>query len=307
MAKTCDDFIAGVKRLASVPASQSLLSDSDFLGSLQEALENKLSPLLLSVRQDYFVTTETEAMVSGTSEYAIPYRSIGRTLRDLKMIDSGGSTRDMTLIALEDSHLFNSSVTPHSFYFKGDKIVVVPTPTSSGLSLLKFYNLAPSVPVLTSAAARVTAIAGGNITVSSVPSTMVSGVYCDFVQAKSGNSILAMDKAITGVNGMVISFASSDVPASLVVGDYIALANESPVVMAPNEAMPYLQDCVAEDVMRSVGDMESMNAFSESAKEKEKALKIMIEPRIQGESTKVLNRRGLLHGRGIRYRRGIFY
>ena len=84
MAKTTTEFLASVKRRISMPAQQSLLDDDDILSLGDECLTAYVVPMLVSIRQDYFVYVQDTPLVSGQSNYDIPYRALGRSLRDLK-------------------------------------------------------------------------------------------------------------------------------------------------------------------------------------------------------------------------------
>lgn len=305
MAKTTTRFLEGVKRRISNPANQVLLDDEDMLDMADDVMQLSIVPLMLSVRQDYYVTSEDEATVANQAEYSIPYRAIARGLRDLKLRDAAGSTRDLSLIALEDAHLYRQNTDVIGFYFKGDKIVLVNTPTVSTLTLEKWYNRAPSKFCLVDDAGLVTNISGNNVTINAVPSTFVAGAVIDFVQGKSGNSILDMDVEILGVNGAVISFTSGDVPSSLVVGDYISLAQTSPVLQCPDEIQPYLETETAIHILQALGDFENMKVLKEHAAEELKAAKQLLEPRISGENTKIINRYSLLRGRRANFWRGM--
>lgn len=305
MAKTADRLLSGIKRRAIVPSSQPLLDDDDILEMADDVTETMIVPMLMSVRQDFFVTTTTQDITSGTAAYDIPYRAIGRTLRDLKLYD-GSSYRDLSLIALEDEHLFPTGVTPHGFYFRGDKVVLVPSPSSSTIDLQFWYDLAPSRLVSTEEAALVVSSTTTTVTVSSVPSTITTGTVVDFVQGKSGNSILAMDETVTNATTTVLTFASGDIPTSLVAGDYVSVYQTTPVVQLPNEVTNLLETLTAARILKSLGDFEGAASLEKDASEEMRAAKQLLEPRIQGENTIVMNRRGLLRGSRSRYRKGLF-
>src|SRR4051812_17251172 len=105
-----------------MPASQVLFTDADILKAGDKVTTAHLVPILVSLRQDFFVTTSLFTTVADQDAYDVPYRALGRGLRDLKIIDSSGTTRDLALVQIEDAHRFNQTTTVHSFYFKGDKI-----------------------------------------------------------------------------------------------------------------------------------------------------------------------------------------
>jgi hypothetical protein len=307
MAKTVDRLLSGIKRRAIVPSSQPLLDDDDILEMSDDVVEEEIVPLIMSVRQDFFVTTDSEDIAADTAAYDIPYRAIGRTLRDLKLYD-GTNYRDLALVALEDEHLFSSGTTPHSFYFRGDKVVLVPEPASALTSGLQFwYNLAPSRHVVVADAALVVSKTTTQVTVSSVPSTITTGTVVDFVQGISGNSILGMDKAVTNATSTVLTFASGDVPTGLVAGDYVSVQQTTPVVQLPNEVTNLVETLTAKRILNALGDFEGAAALDKEAAKAEKNVRLMLEPRVVGENTVIINRRGLLRGSRTRHRKGLIY
>ena len=305
MSKTADRLLEGIKRRVIAPASQPLLDDDDFLALADDVIEQLIVPLLLSVRQDYLATSETQTITNGTGTYDIPYRAIGRALRDLKISD-GSTTRDLVLVPSEDAHLYESSTTVSGFYLKGDKIVLVSTPAADGLSLETWYNLAPSRLVTTDQAAVVTGSTATTVTVSSLPSVITTGTVIDFVQAKSGNSILAMDKTVTDATGVTLTFATGDIPSDLVVGDYVSVYQTTPVIPIPNEAYPLLETATAKRCLHALGDFEAASPLENDETQEMTRLRMLLEPRVQGENTIVMNRASLLRGRG-RYRRGFSF
>lgn len=303
MTITGDRFLEGLKRRVTVPANQVLIGDSGFFQLSQDVTRDKMVSLLLSINQNYFVYEDTDPLVAEQAAYDIPYRSIGRTLRDLKLrnVSDTSSIRDMALIALEDAHMFPSSGDPTGFYFRGDKIVLVSTPTSTGWELLRYYDLQPSQLVKTTDAALITGISSNVVTCSSVPTTMLSAVDVDFVKGRQGCSTVGMDVAISSVAGNQITFASAGVlPDNLSVGDYIALAQQTPVLQLPDEAHPLLETLTAARICHAIGDFDGASVLKEEAKEQQRDLLKLLSPRIEGEPTKIVNRRGLLRGQGFR-------
>lgn len=307
MSLTSNEFLANIKRRVTMPASQVLMTDTDILKSADYIIRSKLIPLIKSVRQDFFVITSDTPIVANQKEYAIPYRAIGRGLRDLKLKDSSNGKRDLVLIAIEDEHLFRAGTQPLGFYFKGDKVAVVPTPTGADFTLEMWWEFPPSQLIVTGQAARVTAIAGVNVTVASVPSTLVNGSVVDFVQGVSGNSTIGYDVTLQNVAANTLTFNAGDVPAGLSVGDWICLAQTSPVVQLPNEAFPFLETCTAQYILKAVGDYDGASQLDETMKDEDKNLKIVLEPRIEGENTKIINRRGLVRGWRGRFLTSTYY
>ncbi len=309
MAMTADRLLEGIKRRITIPASQVLLQDSDILALADDVIKGYMVPLLVSVRQDFFVTTTETQLVDDQADYAIPYRAIGRGLRDLKLVDANSTTRDVALVPIEDEHRFGQTTTTHSFYFKGDKIILIPPPNnpSVGDVVQIWWENPPARLVALSSAATVTGISGDTITVNSIPSTMTAAVTVDFIQGTSGNGTLAMDTAIASASSATIIFATDAVPDDLAVGDYISLAETSPVIQLPNECYPLLESRTCKRVLMAVGDSDGARGLDDDIKEEDKNLKLLLEPRIQGEPTVIMNRNGLLRGRRFFARRGLLY
>lgn len=306
MAKTADRLLQGLKRRVIIPSSQPLMSDSDMLAMADDVIASQMVPMLKSTRQEFFVISTTTDTVASTSAYDIPYRAAGRTIRDLKMIDSSGSRRDMVLIAPEDSHLYTDTGRPFGFYFKGDKLILVPTPTDATDDLEIWYELMPSSLVTLANASTVTSATTTVVTVNQVPSGIDANVTVDFIQGRSGNTLLSMDVTVQSVSPTTITFASGAVPTGLGAGDYIALSQQSPVIMLPDECYPLLETLTSIRILEAIGDFEGADRLQEAAKNERKDLGKLLEPRVTGENTKIVNRSGLLRGHRLNYRRGFF-
>lgn len=314
MTVTADRWLAGLKRRVTLSANDELLTDSDLLAIGDDVMRDKMVPLMLSVNQNYFVVTTEIPLVEDQSHYDIPYRAMGRTLRELKLVRNGDEfdLSNLTLLALEDLEGFGGEGLPGRFYFEGDQFVAVPRPNTTSYSFKVWYDLQVGQLCQSSDAALVSSVTGGNVTVSgAIPATMVAGADVDFIKGKSGCRTLSMDVEITGVNvgTGVISFATGDVPTSLVEGDWISIAQTSPVLQLPDEASPLLETLAAIRAMHALGDFEAQQVLEGDAARQESSLLKLIAPRIEGEPTKIVNRRGLLRGQGYtngRSRRGFY-
>lgn len=303
MAKTVDDFLESVKLTCVIPENQALMTSTRILSFADEEIQNELLPCLDSLNQEYFVTMDSETMVSGTDTYSIPYRAVGRKLRDLKISD-GGNVKSVIQVRLEDAHLYSFQGSPMAFYYFGDKIKIVPTPNSNTISLQKFYLFRPSHLVTTSQAAQVTGVSGNNVTVSSVPTGFSASTKVDFVQGISGYSTLAYDQTITSVSGTTLTITTP--PTDLAVGDYVTMKEETPVIQFPDEAYSYLVLRTAKRVLEAIADFEGAKIIAERLAQAKRNLQTLLAPRIEGEGIKIINRQGLLRGyRGLRYYRGV--
>jgi hypothetical protein len=71
-----------------------------------------------------------------------------------------------------------------------------------------------------------------------LPTTITTSTPVDFVQNDGPYDILEIDQTITNISGTTLTFAA--LPDDLAVGDWICLAGQSPVLIAPRELQPLL-------------------------------------------------------------------
>ncbi len=310
MAITADRLLTGIKRRITLPASQALLTNEDILAFADDIISSRIVPMIESINQEYFVYKTDVPLVAGQSEYSIPYRAIGRGLRDLKMQDANNNLRNIALIALEDAQVYQASTLTLGFFFKSDKIRLVPdVPSNITLeqSLQMWYRMPPSRLVTSSNAMLVLGVSGGDITVGSVPDGYQVGTDVDFIQGKSGNTIYATDKTIQNISGTVVTFDPSDVPSDLAPGDYLSLAETSPVInFIPNEVYSLIESYTAQRVCYAISDFDGADRLAADISLEDKNMKMLLEPRVEGEPIIIINRYGLVRGNKFAQRRWLY-
>lgn len=311
MAVTSDELVDGIKKRVTVPASQALISDADILTIANTMIRGRMIPLIESLSQEYFVRISLEDVVAGQSEYQIPYRAIGRKLRELKMLDAQTNVRNLALISIEDSQMYETSTLCVGFYYKGDRFVLVPgvpddiTPDQT---LQIWWYMPPNALCAVTDAAMVVSIAGATVTCDTVPATVTGASAIDFIQGRSGNTIFDFDVVPSSSTATTVVFASADdIPTELAAGDYIAAAGFSPVVnFLPNEAQPLLESYSAQRVCQRIGDFDGAKMIDPDISVEEKNLKLLLEPRIDGEPTIIINRYSLARGMKFAQRRWVY-
>ncbi len=312
MAMLVDDVIDGIKSRSLFVTNQITINDNQLLGFLNTIIQLDLVGLIDSTNQEFFVRITDVPIVAGQSEYRIPYRAIGRTIRDLKLhVSDTGSPRfqNMILINLNDLQFYQVGYKNYAgFYFKGDKIVVVPDvpdQITGNSSLQMWYKLKPNRPCLLQDSAVVISVTDTTVTVGEVPSNLSPGTLIDFIQGREGCDIYEFDKEILNIDGSTLTFALGDIHSELREGDYISLAQTSPVInMIPDEAQPLIEDKTSRLLLRSIGDIAGARTFDNSISDMEKYLLKLVEPRTEGQPQVILNRYSLSRGR--RYWYGLY-
>lgn len=307
MAVTADSVLAGVKRRAVVPTNQVTLDDDDILKLIDDVIKVHVVPLVDSTNGEFFVTSELEAITASQDNYSIPYRAIGRTLRDLKIKNTtSNNVRNCPYVEPPDIHLYTDTTLDYGHYFKGDEIYLVPSVPSTFSateSLEKWYKIRPSSLVKLANAAKVTSVSSPSVEVDAAGDIATNSVI-DFIKGKSGNRIYSIDKTCTNVAGTTLTFAAADIPSSLEAGDYVSLQGTSPVVtMIPDECSPWIERLAAREVLLSIGDDVGADKLAPGIAQERTNLLMLLEPRNEGEPKVIINRSGLVRGNRWQQRR----
>lgn len=292
-----DNIISGIKARSIFAPSQITIDTDQLLSFLNSIIQLDMVSLIDSCNQEFFVRSTDVPIVASQSQYKIPYRAMGRTLRDLRFHDSSGDrSHNMILIDINDLP-FYGSVNFGAFYFKGDSVIVVPdipSQVSPTAALQMWYKLKPNAPCLLESSATVVSIVSPDITVNQVPANLTVGANIDFIQAQEGCDIYDFDVPILGINATTLTFDPADIPTDLQVGDYISLAQTSPVInMLPSECQPLIENKTSKLLLASIGDMAGSTQFDGWITDYEEMIQKMIQPRTDGNPKVIMNRYGL--------------
>jgi hypothetical protein len=256
MAFNTSRFLDLVKLKGAIPTGR--LSDSEILEVAYDVLLAEVQPLLISLREEYYVSQSSTSVVSGTANYPINPLALGLVLRELKLTVDGTiyDLERIDPITVNDS---NSGI-PTKFWLQGESIVLYPTPSVSGTLTQSFFRRI-NKPVEISSTAAITQIntVSGVVTATPVTGWTTTNTF-DLISRNNGNAVLASGLTATAVGSSDITFTASDLPAALAVGDYIALVGESPYIQVPDDAIPLVQHMTVRDILESMGDAAGMQA-----------------------------------------------
>lgn len=298
--------IASVKRRASVPTNQNLFLDSDFVKILSDGLIDTVLPMIMSVREDYFLTYQDTLVGAGVSSLNIPVRAVGGKLKDVVFVDpsTGNATEDLPRLSYADISLYQPAdyIKMRGFYVEGDKVKFFPPDIAEGKTVRLYYFRRPSRLVEVSATGKVVAIntTTKEVQLNNVPTTWTTSTELDVIEGVPPFKSLADDVNVTLIAGFVLTFLT--LPTGLAVGDYIAEAMESPIPQIPFEAFGYLDQLGAVKVIEAVGTTEEVQKHAAMAQALEKKLFTMLTPRVDNAPQKIVSRNGL-----FRSARGMYW
>lgn len=292
--------IEGVKRRATLPDNAAALYPDDVICKLLTAeLHSVIVPLLMSVREDYFLHYSDQDIVSGTNSYEIPSRAVGQKLKDVVLVNSSGQESGIARIEpnnIKDEPFSGAIVPDRGFYFEDDRIVLIPDAAAfTQYDLRMKYFRRPNNIVETSSAGRITAINTGSkqVTVSTIPTAWTTATTFDFIKGKPGFKSRADDQAITNINSgtKVITFTAS-LPEGLTVGDWVCESGFSPIAQIPYDVHSLLEQRAAVKVLDEMGDSGIAGA-ADVYKDMVDRFMVLVTPRADGSPKKIVSKNPL--------------
>lgn len=231
-------LVLQVQKLGALSSNQAGLVPSDiyFYANL---MASDLVADILKTREEYLIFKDSIPVTVGNDTYRIPYRSLGGTVRHLWFEDSSGNRTKLDPAFEENIESYSAADTdtPSRFYIFGNSIVLLPKPNVIG-NLFVAYPFRPNQLVDSATTTTITLVnSPTSFNVTNAAALGTGSVILDIIDARSGNGIIAYDQPAT-ISANTLTFSNALPTAA--VGNYVALANQAPVFMAPEETHPYL-------------------------------------------------------------------
>lgn len=284
---TNSDLITVIKTKSAVPENNSDWSDQTILDLANEVVKDTLLPLIIKLREEYYVFPESVSVVSGTAKYRVNPRFIGSMYRDVQLVN-GTQLISLPQISPEDV-VSTATGTPSAFYMQGANLCLYPTPNAS-FTLNNTGYIRPSKLTELANCAKISAIdtVTFQITVDAIPSTWTAGTVVDFVKGTPGYEILSIDSSIVLASGYTITFSS--LPSGLAIGDYVAPFGTTPIPNIPDELQSVLAEFTVAKILKSMGQNDEANIANQTASSLLDNVTSMLKPRIAGANKKFKTR-----------------
>lgn len=282
---TADELVTAVRDYANLSANAEDAQTAQLLRRLNVEQTLYLSTILEKAKGQHRQTTLNLTTSAATLRYSIPTRAIVAGIKMVEGVDSSGNSWMLYDYSDETNAKFGGRWAQNGdFYIEGNELVFYQSPPAGTLKVT--YSRRLSELVLTTSAAVITVINGGTITIGATPTTgtgfAAASTAYDFIKANPHYDILAMDRNATR-SSTTLTFSASDVPSSLAVGDYVALAKQTPVCQAPHELHPLLALRTAYVWSRAKNDPIA-NVLDGDLKEAAALAATLLEPRIEQEA-----------------------
>ena len=287
MAYTTDDLLKSIKQKAFVPTSQITFQDDDILDMATNELYDTIVPLVLTTREEFYVTSKDIVTAGTTSaKIDIPERAIGIAVRELSALN-GASELNLTRYDIESLAGFSGGNVAQGFYLQGNQICLL---GNTNYDTRIYYHCRPGALVKTTKASKVTAIdfTTNTVTVAARQANWTSNSQIDFIKATPGFDTLSTENTILAIPGAT-QIQVATLPSRLKIGDWVCTENTSPVPQIPVEFYSYLAQLTAVQLLDALGDKEAKDSAASKLEKMEANALSMVTPRVVGEAKKVVN------------------
>lgn len=280
-------LVSSIERKSFAPNNQSTFDTGDMLEIATEEMQEEIIPNITGIREEYFVFNKDITIVPNTAAYDMPARAFGMIARDVQLLKSDNSVSNIIRVEPESV----TTLSPGSsigFYLRGNQIILDPPPSTAMGTLRVPFFLSPGQLIETTDAGVVSAIDTVlfKVTVTTIPSTWVTSNSFDFIKQDGAHEYISIDNTSSDITSNVLTFTS--LPSTLRVGDYVALAGESPLVQLP----PNYRSVLAQRVAATILSNMNQPGADKAEKKAEKLLGIAqkaITPRVVGENRVIVN------------------
>lgn len=308
---TASYLLADIRRRGQIPeTSDGSYGIEDLCAMASDEVQGYMTSLLMGVREEWFVRAYDQNLVGNQVTYNIPKRSVGSKLRQV-LIGQEPNWLVVQRVEPKQTYGYYYGFTPASFpnsgfgagYIFQNTSIKLLSVNYGGPTLRMMYFFRPNRVVPETSCGLITAIDTNTneVTIDEVPAngTFTDGTLYDFIKSQPGFDTLSFDQE-ANITGNVLTFTNS-LPDGLEVGDYIALAGESPIPQLPVELHQLLAQRVVVKVLEGMGDPKVEVAKRMCDEQREAAL-VLLTPRSEGDARYLTNFNG--PGWNARFRYG---
>lgn len=292
MSWTTADLLTAIKNSQMFPdASTGSLSSAALLQYATEQLHSSIVPMIMGIREKYYETYQDTSYDTTKTSIPIPARAIGGTLSVVQFL-YGTDVRVLEPIDPGVISTTQGTISPSNIYFENNKIIPYPPPTGSYGTIRQRYFQRPNRLELTTNCAQITGFNSGTGVVTCTPvSTWTTSNIFDFIpQIASQATPYNLDSVITAVSSTTMTFTLTAAQAALVsVGDWIALAEYTPIPELPFELQPLLIQATCCRGLVSQNDQTALGAAKAIYKEMQGDAVKLLTPRDQGSNKRVVS------------------
>ncbi len=298
-----EQLIETIKMACSVPTSQLTYTNDDWAQLATYMLQNQVVPLIMSTREEFFVTYE-DVLTPADGIIPLPEGAIGSKLRNVSYVSQ---TSPLVLVNLPRLDLdvvagvgFFNVMTFAGFYVQGDNIILYPNtsvPTNTTIRLYYYRRALTLAPPDSYGRVQSVDTMTNTIVLDNVPTDWIVGDELNTIGSQPNFLITNSDCVISALSSPSITLDTVD---GIAVGDYVTQLGYSAIPQVPLEAHNYLAQLTAAKALEGLGDQGGAKTAYEVAEQIKTSLLVMVSNRVDGSPKKVVNPSG-----GLRVNAGI--
>lgn len=304
---TGDKLISSIRSRAMIPEDSSAYTDDNILDIANEELDVQLLENLLTLHEEH-LTVHIDVPRNAEGVYDIPYRAIGNKLRDVQLLTDGGQIYEMTQVGIGSlsDYTFDGQTQGEGFdkfYIESNQINMI-QPNRGYDKLRIYFYIRPSFITKVDKSGVIQSIQLDNVantvtyTFNTIPNAFNPSQSYDIVGARTPNKIKVWDIQPVQVDNLraSITFNQSDLSDinPIQVGDYVCIAEQSPVPNIPTEMHPLLAQYTAIHILEALNDSEGLANATRRVEKMEKSVMGLVDDRVELAPRKIKPRNGTL-------------
>lgn len=284
-------FLKRVRLAVQVGDSDEDYPASEILIEGTQALYERYTEPVTSLRQGYWLHRLQTPSVQGQSMYRLPPRAIVQGLESIAVsADQGNSWRLMSIVTdLEATNMLNAQQqgVPGWFRLQSDCVFMYPTPVN-GLLFRFTYYLRPSVLINTVNTGVVGSWTANSITVVGDPNAYITvGETMDVVNTTGCNEVAIVNLPVTNITSLGLGLYRIDINPTgfdlsrLVQGQVVRAPDTTDQLPLPLELHDSLVAWTSAVILLSRGDADKAGQLSAKADSAIKRIMTSAQPRIK--------------------------
>ena len=303
MDTTLTTLLADIRRQGSIPNTEATGSQSsDLIAYINEHLIGIASEVI-KCREGFYRWYKDHTLSSTVTRYRIPTRAIGNRLAAVLLLnDDDEIVGKLNEITYTNAPGYDGLTGSAGYFIEGGDIVLVPAVDSNATTLRMVYYVRPGevTSSLDTASGNCFTITGvsGNVLTIMASHGITTSTRIDVIKKGAPHEYLTVDElpSATGATSVTIADGSR-----AEIGDFVCLADKSPVAQVPDAFRPPLALLAAQSYWIALdGDamVEKLDvAIYGDGKRRPGAMKnaiALITPRVEEGARKIMSPYGVL-------------
>lgn len=288
---TANSLLDQIKLEAYIPVAQGNFSAAQLLSIADSEILNTICPTLVSMDENWYLESETQAFVGNQASYTLPQYAMWLKLKRVDLMNQNQvlpiTRSDVPQLQYSNT---NQNGTPYSFFLKHDVVTFFPTP-AAGITYdfrIWFYRR-PNQMVVESEAAQILSVnkVTGVVTYTAAPpATYTATSFHDFFAGLSPFRRLVTNAQATAQAGATQTFAIADVQ-DLSPGDWICIHDQTVFPPVPIELYDFVKDLTIAILTKTQSDFDTYNAQKGEIVERMKSVMLAPGARIVSQGKKL--------------------